>query len=403
MNIIFLSPNGQLNGPRRRIHNFSTFLANNDHQVNVYCKSFFHSSNNKHNSNFLKIQKEIIENVNVHWVPSISYSTNGLRRLISELQFVLISFFHIIIYRRSAEVLIADSVSPINGFFGLLISKICRFKFIHQIRDVWPIALVYDGALSKNSISYKVLKYLELIQYKNCDWICTTLPNVHSYIKSNRGDETKISYIRNGVNIKEFEYSEYIPGKIINVVYLGTISHAHDVISVIKAFKLLKDIKLDHKFNLNIYGDGVKKKQCEEYCRYHDLTNVSFHGSVQRNKVPEILHKGDILVSPVLNSKAYIFGINLNKNYDYFAAGRTVLLSSPLKINEVTIANAGYSCPAEDPKAILNALVHFESLTDEDKKKFANNARKYALKEFDSRLLAAKFESMLLNVSKIKN
>ena len=160
----------------------------------------------------------------------------------------------------------------------------------------------------------------------------------------------------------------------------------------------LKDKGHETKFNFHIYGDGVKRKECETYCKLNQLQNVIFYGSVPRDKVASILQKADILVSPVLNSKAYSFGLNLNKNYDYFAAGRAVILSSPTEVNEVTLANAGYSCPAEDPQSIFNALLNFQSLSDEDKKKYANNARNYAVKEFDFKILSVKFERMLLDL-----
>lgn len=394
-----MSPNGQLYGPRRRIHNLAIFLANKGHDVNVYCKTFYHASNRRHNANIFKIEVERIDGVTVNWVPSIVYKTNGFKRLISELQFSLLSFFHIIFLKRSSEVLIADSVTPINGFFGLLASKLSKLKFIHQIRDVWPIALVHDGALEEKSLAFKIFKYMETKQYKNCDWICSALPDVHEYIDKNGGNSSKITYVRNGIDMQNFNYIPYEPNEIINVTYLGTISNAHDVISIPLAAKLLKDEGKSNRFIFNIYGDGVKRKECEKYVAENKIENVCFHGTIPREKVALALSKADLLVSPVLNSKAYSFGLNLNKIYDYFAAGRPVMLCSPNKVNDITLANSGYSLPAEDPLMIYKALLDFLALSRKEKKELGNNAYTYAKKEFNIEILCHKFEKMILSLN----
>lgn len=395
MDVTFFSPNGQLYGPRRRIHNLSIGLSKKGIKTSVYCKAFYHSTNERKHNNIIKINTEIINGVYVNWVPCISYNSNGIKRLIGEIQFSLLSLFHYFFNKKTySKIIIADSVTPINGVAGLLAAKLTKAKFIHQIRDIWPDALVYDGSLKKNSLSYKFLKKLELMQYRNADWICSALPNVHSYIKETGGDPKKISYVRNGTELNT-SFKKYVPNNDINIVYVGTIAHAHDVISVIKALDIIRKRNIKQKFIFNIYGDGVKRGELQNYISMKKLENIFFKGSIPKDEVIKVLEHGDILVCPVLDSKAYSWGLNLNKLYDYFAAGRPVLISSPLVENDVTIASCGYSCRAERPDLIADALEDFSRLHEERKIEMSLKARVFAEENFDIKKIVDKFETMV--------
>ena len=109
-----------------------------------------------------------------------------------------------IVIKTKPNVIIADSVSPINGFSGLICAKYLGAKFIYQIRDLWPYSLVTDRLLNKKNPLFFIFRILEKILYKYCDWVCTTLPYVKNHISSSWGDPSKITYIPNGVNLEPF-------------------------------------------------------------------------------------------------------------------------------------------------------------------------------------------------------
>lgn len=394
--VIFFSPNGQLHGPRRRTHNFSIGLAEQGIETVVYCKTFYHATGEIKNTNILRVESETTSGVMVHWVPSISYSTNGLRRLASELQFCAITLMHYVFSGTSKEdVIVADSVTPFNGITGLIASKMAGARYIHQIRDVWPWGLLHDGSIKKFGVQYATYRILEKMQYRFATAICSALPNTRSHVDASGGRGKKITYIQNGVDVTNFPYTNYEPNKVIKAVYVGTISPAHDLASVLKAFEELQAETREIKFELHVYGDGSKRPALESWVREHNVRGIYFHGRVSRTEVPEKLAAGDILICPVLDSKAYDFGLNLNKLYDYFAAGRPILLSSPCKENDVIKAGAGYSVEAESSTQIKLALLKFSKASAKEKKIMAANSRSFAEQEYAITPLKNKFRDMI--------
>ena len=108
-----------------------------------------------------------------------------------------------------------------------------------------------------------------------------------------------------------------------------------------------------------------------------------------------------MLVACVLNSDAYTFGLNLNKLYDYFAAGRPVLFSGEANNDDITSASCGYSICPESPEVMAEALFHFSNLSSSQRALMGSNARAFATREYDIDHLAAKMEDTLIHLANL--
>ena len=254
LSIVFYSPNGQPRGPRARIYNFAKRLASFGHSVTIYTKSHYHGTSSNYLPFYLLWKTEYIDGIRVVWINTPIYLSNSYRRLFSEIVFSFLSFLHFLVIHPKVSILIADSVSPINSAMGLLASKLKRSLFVHQVRDVWPISLVYDGSLSANSLTYKFFRLLEKLSYKHADWIISALPFVIDHIQASGGNPHNISYIRNGVDLTPYVGSSQYDGgsSVLVVTYVGTIAHAHDVVTLVRAAKIVSD-KMPGRFFLNIW------------------------------------------------------------------------------------------------------------------------------------------------------
>lgn len=394
LKILFLSPNGQPNGPRARIHNFAKRLVCMDHDVSILTKSHFHGTNYNYlcKKDVYRIEK--INGVQTYWINTTIYRRNGLKRFISEIEFVLKCIFLSFNKIDRPDIIIADSVTPINSLGGYLLAKLLKAKFIHQIRDIWPIALYHDGSLSKLNPLYLFFSAIEKFIYKKCDWICTALPHVHEHVKQSGGNSERITYIRNGADLSVYsKFSSYSStNRAFKFVYMGTISFAHDVITIVRAAKLIDD--LNDVVTFHIYGNGVKKEECILESKKLGLKNVIFHDMIPKKDVPKILSDSDLLLAPVLNSKAYTFGINLNKLYDYFASGRPVLFSGNTPNDDVKEASCGYSIDPEDPIKMADCFRNFVSLSPAEKAVMGKNAKRYADEFYNVDNLVQYFEKM---------
>ena len=84
---------------------------------------------------------------------------------------------------------------------------------------------------------------------------------------------------------------------------MGTISFAHDVITIIRAAKLIEDLK--DRISFHIYGDALKRVGNvlteKNYFSYDRA--VLFHDMIPKRCVPKVLSEADLLLAPVLNLK----------------------------------------------------------------------------------------------------
>jgi glycosyltransferase involved in cell wall biosynthesis len=92
------------------------------------------------------------------------------------------------------------------------------------------------------------------------------------------------------------------------------------------------------------------------------------------------------------------YGMSSNKLADYMAAGRPIICAVSASNDPVKEADAGISIPPEDPEAMAQAILKLVAMSPEDRIRMGKNARGYAERNYDTRILAAKLESTYLTV-----
>jgi glycosyltransferase involved in cell wall biosynthesis len=61
----------------------------------------------------------------------------------------------------------------------------------------------------------------------------------------------------------------------------------------------------------------------------------------------------------------------------------------------VSDANAGFTVPAEDPHAIVDAILKLKSMSIGERNKMGQNGRRYALENYDYEKLAKRLSDIL--------
>jgi glycosyltransferase involved in cell wall biosynthesis len=293
---------------------------------------------------------------------------------------------------EKADYCIGDSVPSTAGLVAWFVSMLKKSRFIDQVRDVWPIALVYDGALKKSSLTYFVLRILEVFLYRKSSKIVSTVPLLAPHLLSSRVSPEKLVYIPNGVDLDVIKFSprdERFSGPI-NVTYAGGFGNAHDPLSIIHAAKILGEAGRSLRFDF--YGEGIKLRSCIDLASALSLDNVFFHKSVSKADLSRVLSMSDILIAAVTDSDAYQFGLNLNKLYDYLAAGRPVVLAARSKHRVVEDAECGYMVPPESPEKLSEAILTICDLGPGRRIAMGANGRKFAETNYDINQLAVEFE-----------
>lgn len=404
MKIWYLSAHDQPRGQSARTYDFSRELVRRGHHVTFFTNSYCHWTHVERLAPREKWRIEEIDGIRVVWLRTIPYTGNGWGRGANMLSNAWRSIQAARTFTEKPDVVIGPSVPLGTGWAA---SKIARMKgaaFVFEVRDVWPIALVDDGGLSKASPVYHAFRLLEKSLYRRSHRISATMPFVYQHVADSGGDPRKVRWIPNGVDFDRFSgFEEYDGGNRVPLVvmYVGGYGNAHDVITVVRAARILQE-KGNGKIRFVVVGDGVKRPECQREASLHRLANIEFRDPVAKSEVPRLQTESDVLVACVLDSAAYRFGLNLNKLFDYFASGRPVIFSGNAANDPVAEAGAGFSIPPENPDAMVEALERLQDMSPAERREMGKRGRRYVENEFDLRILAVRMESMLVQAVRDK-
>lgn len=404
LNIWFMTAYEQPKGQTSRTYDFCRELLKRGHEATVFTSSYCHRTHTERLAPGERWRIEDIDGIRVLWLRTIHYSGNGWQRGINMLSFARRALQVYPTLSDRPDVVVGDSVPPTAGWVASRVARARGAALVYQVRDVWPIALVHDGGLSRHSPVYYAFRWIEKQLYRKSQRICATMPFLGDHVAQSGSDPAKITWIPNGVNLENYpitEPPEETSDRPLTVMYAGAFGNAHDVITIVRAAKLLESNRIG-PFRFLLVGDGVKRAACERLAVDLSLSNIAFRDSVAKQEVPTLQQGADVLVACVTNSRAYQFGINLNKIYDYFASGRPVVFSGNSPNDPVADANCGFSIPPENPEAMADALAKVRAMSRAERLQLGRRARDYAEAHFDVGVLADRMETMLTEAANLR-
>lgn len=402
MNIWYLSAHDQPKGQSSRTYDFSLELVKRGHQVTMFTNSYCHWTHEEILAPHEKWRIEEIDGIRVVWLRTIHYTGNGWGRGMNMLSNAWRSILVARTLSEKPDVVIGPSVPLLTGWAALKIARMNRAAFVFEVRDVWPIVLVDDGGLSKNSPVYHAFRSIEKYLYRKSQRISATMPFIYQHISESGSNPEKVTWIPNGVNFERFSgLGTYNGGGKLPLVamYVGGFGVAHDVITIVRAAKILQQ-KGINQYRFVIIGDGVKRPECQREASLNNLSNIEFRDPVAKADVPRVQMESDVLIACVTDSNSYRFGLNLNKIFDYFASGRPVIFSGNAPNDPIVEAGAGFSIPPEDPEGMAGALQKLLEMSPAERMEMGKRGRRYVENEFDMRKLADRMELLLLQAVK---
>ena len=143
MNILFLSSYDQPYGASNRSFLYAKQLHKLNNNVFMIFNNYSHLSNKK----ISKKKYFIASGVKCYAINNYKYKSNSFSRFID----MFVNFISVMrikfIFKNKFDVIIAPSVPITTGFAGLILSKLLKTKFVYEIRDVWPDALIYNKSI----------------------------------------------------------------------------------------------------------------------------------------------------------------------------------------------------------------------------------------------------------------
>lgn len=168
----------------------------------------------------------------------------------------------------------------------------------------------------------------------------------------------KKTIILNESTINKSDIIEYKKKNInkynINLLYVGYLRPAKGLIYLVTALSELKKNNRNHKFTLNLVGDGDYKYELILAIKKLDLENdVIFHGHIEdKEKLNYLYASNDLFVFPSLSEGSPRVILEAMAN------GLPVIASNVGNIKHLLKNNRGVCIPPKDSNSIQNAITY---------------------------------------------
>lgn len=393
-----------------RHHNLAKYIDKEKYNVYVISSSAVHNSDFNFITDNKKYKVHNIDDVNYVHIKANQYKGNGLKRIISILQF----YWNTKTARRKLEkeigkpdVVYASSPVPTAAILGLRIAKKSKAKRIVEVRDLWPDSIVSFNVAKKNNILVKILYYIEKIMYVKADKLVFTMAGGKEYIQTKKYakkiDLNKIYNINNGVDIAQYEDNskkyfvnedtELNDSSTFKLLYAGSIRKAYNVKQILELAKKIQDNNFD-KVRVFLFGNGNEKPEMIKYCEDNKIHNVIFRDFVDNKYIPDIMSKCDICLLHGQNVDIFKYGTSQNKMFAYLFSGKPIISSfyNPYELIEKN--GCGITLRNNTLDEYYDAFIKIYTTYNDNKEKYKENDNKL-LQLFDYKNLAKKLEEVI--------
>lgn len=375
---------------------------NKGHNVTILGANFSHLR--KNNPVIEKdFQEEVIDGITYVWVKTPQYQGNGVGRIknISTFMWKLRTNYKVLADKYKPDAVIASSTYPLDIYPAHRIAKRCNAKLCFEIHDLWPLSPMEIGGFSEKNPAIVILQRAEDFAFKNSDVIVSILPNADKHIRERGFSTDKFVYVPNGIltgekneapmektieRLQELKEQGYFL-----VGYTGNHSPANVLDTMIDAAKKTTDEKVKYV----LVGKGNVKNELMEYAKANNVTNIEFLDPVLKDNMDNVLELLDIGYIGLKKQNLFNYGVSPNKLFDYMMASLPVIYAVEASNDPVKDSNCGISVPAENPEAVVEAVMKIKNLSEEEKIKMGGNGKKYVLDNHMYEGLADKFLNAL--------
>ena len=391
-----------------RHYNFAKFLRRAGYAPVIFGANSKHGKAERFFETDALWEEHVAEEIDTPFVfvRARTYTGNGKQRVLNMIDFyrnVKKAAKEYAAQHGRPDVIFASSVHPLTLVAGIQLAKQFGVKCVCEVRDLWPESIVvYSNRFTKDNPLIKLLYRGEKWIYKRADALVFTMEGAYDYITEQGWEKdiprSKVHYINNGVDLEQFDYNkehfrvedpDLDDPDTFKVVYTGSIRKVNNLGLLLDAAKRVNDPRV--KFL--IWGDGDEREVLERRVRDAGLTNVVFKGRVEKKYIPSIVSRADANLMHGTPGPLFRFGVSPNKMFDYFAAGKPILMDFETKYNPVEQYQAGIILNSLSGEAAAQTLQRMAKWPEEEYARNCQNARR-AAGDFDFKKLTDK----LLNI-----
>ena len=386
-----------------RINDLAVGLKENGHQVTVltgipnYPGGHFFL-----NYGLLKKLSQNYNGVKVIRVPLIPRGKGRGGQL--ALNYLSFAFFGSLIgpfrCRGKYDLILVYEPSPVTvGLPAIVMKAVKRAPILFWVQDLWPESLSATGAVKSQWILDRVKTLVRFI-YSKCDRILLQSEAFKKPVMSLGIEKERLTYFPNSaeslykpVNLEADAIDREKMPEGFKVMFAGNIGAAQDFPTILKAAEFLKEYPDIHFI---ILGDGRMHSWVASQILKRDLTD-SFHlfGRYPVETMPRYFSLADTML--VTLRKEPIFELTIPaKVQSYMACARPIIAAldgeGTRVVNE---AGVGFSCPAENPYALAQAIKKMYKTPENKRKEMGVRGREYFEKNFERILLLKQLDGLM--------
>ncbi|EUJ18226.1 group 1 glycosyl transferase [Listeria grandensis FSL F6-0971] len=307
----------------------------------------------------------------------IKHSNNMIVRLFFYAEITISAV--LLAVKRSRVDIVFLSTPPL--FLGLAALFVKRKKLVIDIRDLWTESLRGIRRYN-NPVILCVSVFFEKMLYKRADLIIINSEGFYEPLEQMGICKSKIKWIPNSIEAKEFMLKNAEPSDVCKVIYSGNVGLAQDMDMFLE---LAADYLGDSSVQFEIIGYGSNYQALRTEMTRRNLVNINILGVQTREETLEIVSKSDIAFVGLVEHPAFE-NVLPGKIVDYLGLGIPIIGQvSGYSKSIIDAANAGVTFTKDSFRqpAVARAL-HQLFRNVSYRQALAENAFTYANKHFSA-------------------
>lgn len=361
--------------------------------------TFYANHNSKETASLF--QRNKVNGLDYVEVRAPHFKGNGVARMKSIFSFAWAIKKHSKEFERP-DVILHNVHAPFDAPIVLAARKL-KCKYVSEVWDLWPDNFANFGMISRKNPAMKLFYRIERWIYDHADERVFTLAGATAYLKGKgwttetggKIDLAKVHYINNGLNLEQFdndklayprEDADINNPSLIKVIYLGSISKANNVKTLVDAAALMQDMP---NYRFFIYGNGTYRSELEQYVKDKQINNVVFKETrIPLEECAWVVSQATVNIMNYEKGFGYM-GVSSGKLFQYLAAGKPIVCNINIPYDNVIKDNNLGVC--RDIESAEEFAMAIRSLAEQPRASYdamCERVREVA-KRFDYKVLAA--------------
>jgi glycosyltransferase involved in cell wall biosynthesis len=343
-----------------------------------------------------------VNGVNYRLLRTPRYQGSGLARGVNVLAGLAQSLRYAdrVVKGAKPDLVLAGTVYQVDNYPALKIARKHGAVFFRETRDLWPLTLLELGGMKPSHPFVRLVQKAEDYGYQHADMVCTTLEDSFDYMQSHGLDRARWAFtpqcaesaMPEPAPLPEAHRAAFLEarakGKFI-ALFAGGFNPYADLMTVIRAAKYAGD-----QTQFMLVGQGPVKPQMDALIASEGIKNVRILDQIPKGALGEIFSLSDVGLVGFSKARIFNFGISPNKLFDYLAHELPAMLYCDSRKNPVVSSGAGFQIPAEDPKALAEAVRKLMAIPTDARREMGRRGKKFLEQNHHLPKVAARYLEM---------